>query len=321
MRHPAKRTVIVASLLAAATLVGVERASSAEEARSSGPIVLVAKADKACFSASVHVNGTLVARTEAIVLPESEGSRIKEINAREGDRVRANQVLARLTPPPTPPGGGQGAGAQPGGGATAGAGRSQGATELRAPAAGLIVKSTAVVGTVASARAEPLFRIAVDGEIELMADVPSIYLPKLAAGQTARVELVDRDLTGRVRALPAEVNPVSQLGRVRISIENDPSLHVGAFARATIDAQRSCGVSVPRSAVLFRTEGTSVQVVRDGAVETRRVRVGLLADRTLEILDGVKEGETIVANAGTSLHDGDKVNPVLADEVGRTGVR
>jgi HlyD family secretion protein len=38
---------------------------------------------------------------------------------------------------------------------------------------------------------------------------------------------------GRVRQVPSEINPVSQLGQVRIEIESDPSLRVGTFARST----------------------------------------------------------------------------------------
>ncbi|MGZ8300774.1 MAG: HlyD family efflux transporter periplasmic adaptor subunit, partial [Rhodoplanes sp.] len=81
---------------------------------------------------------------------------------------------------------------------------------------------------------DPLFRIAVDGQIELMAQVPSIYVPKLKSGLPARVELEDgRDLPDRVRQVPSEINPVSQLGPVRIEIESDPSLRVGTFACST----------------------------------------------------------------------------------------
>jgi HlyD family secretion protein len=131
----------------------------------------------------------------------------------------------------------------------------------------------------------------------------------------------NRDLTGRVRTLPAQIDPQTQLGRVRISVEQHPALRVGEFARATINASRSCGVSVPKAAVLHRTEGTSVQVVHNNVVETRRVRVGLFSDSAAEILEGVAEGELVVANAGTSLHDGDKVKPTLPDDGNRTGGR
>jgi RND family efflux transporter MFP subunit len=191
------------------------------------------------------------------------------------------------------------------------AGRS--AATLKAPAAGVVVRSSAVVGATASALpGDPLFRIAVDNEIELEAEVPSIHVPVLAAGQTARVQIeTSRELSGRVRLPPAAIDARTQLGRARISLERDPSLRLGMFARAEIDAERSCGISVPRSAVEYRTEGPRVQIVRENMVETRVVRVGFHSDMSTEIREGLREGDMVVANAGSSLRDGDKVQPIL----------
>jgi len=279
---------------------------AAAEPVDSGVIVLVSRASNECFSAAIRVAGMLVARSEAMVIPEVEGYRIVEIFKREGDTVTANQDLARLTRSSD--------GASPSSAAAT--------AVIRSPVAGLVIQSNAVVGATASARAGPLFRIAVDGEIELVAEVPSIYVPKLETSQSVRIVTEDnRDLTGRVRTLPAQIDPQTQLGRVRISVERHPALRVGEFARATINASRSCGVSVPKAAVLHRTEGTSVQVVRGNVVETRRVRVGLFSDSAAEILEGVAEGELVVANAGTSVHEGDKVKPTLQDEGNRAGGR
>ncbi len=276
---------------------------AAEPAKPSGAIVIVARASKACFSASIQVTGFLVPRREALVTLDTDAYRVGEIVAKEGDQVTAGQPLVRLN-------------RQEGAGPQGAAGPAT--IFLRAPAAGLVTRATAILGATANPRAEPLFRIAVDGEIELEAEVPSIHVPKLAQGQTARIEIEDgRELSGSVRLVPAEINPTSQLGRVRISLERDPALRLGSFARAMIDASRSCGVSVPKAAVQFRTEGTSVQVVRERVVETRRVRVGLQSDLNVEIREGVREGETIVANAGTSLRDGDQVQPRFLDETGQ----
>ena len=291
-----------AFLIGVSVLGSVEAAApaekkSADKPSASGFVAIVARAGKACFSARIGVDGVLMARAEAMVSPESEGFRITQVAVQEGDRVSAGQVLARLT--------------------RSGDGGSTSTALLRAPAAGVVIRSTAAVGAVASARAEPLFRIAIDGEIEVVADVPSLYVPELVAGETtARVELEDgRDLSGRVRLVPAEIDPQTQLGRARISVDNDASLRAGTFVRVTMDARRSCGVAVPRSAVQFRTEGMSVQVVHDGAVESRRVRVGLFSEGQAEIREGVREGEVIVANGGTTLRDGDKVKPMFADEI------
>jgi hypothetical protein len=90
------------------------------------------------------------------------------------------------------------------------------------------------------------------------------------------------------------------------------------FARANIDAKRSCGVAVPHTAI----DRLTVQVVKGGnTIETRKVRVGLASDTSTEILEGLDVGEVVVADAGTSLHDGDQVKTVFADELDRVRVR
>src|SRR5262249_35801496 len=227
--------------VAAGGAAAADVAGAAEPAKPAGAVVLVARATKACFSASVQVTGFLVARREALVTLDMDGYRVTEILAKEGDQVTSGQNLVRLTrqeggAPAAPPGAPAGA-AQP---------APPSSMTLKSPAAGTITRATAVLGATANPRADPLFRIAIDGEIELEAEVPSIHVPKLAPGQTARIEIEDgRELTGSVRLVPAEINPMSQLGRVRIAVERDPSLRLGSFARATIDASRSCGISVP----------------------------------------------------------------------------
>lgn len=285
-------------LAAAVAAPGMRPAASAEppSAKSKpGVMAIVTKAGHGCFSRAIRVNGILMPKSEARIMPEVEGFRVSKIMAGEGDNVTAGQELARLTRP-------DGA-----------------SVSLPSPVNGTVIKSAATLGALASARSpDPLFRIAVDGDIELIAQVPSIYVPGLKSDLPARVELEDgRDLPGRVRQVPSEINPVSQLGAVRIQIESDPSLRAGTFARATIDAERSCdGVSVPRSAVHFRTEGATVQVVHDDVVETRKIRVGLMSGDSVQVLDGVREGETVIANAGGSLRDGEKVKPVPREENG-----
>src|SRR5262249_6784243 len=141
-----------------------------------------------------------------------------------------------------------------------------------------------------------------------------IHVPALNRDQTARVEVGSRELSGRVRLVPAAVDQRTQLGRARLSVERDSSLRVGMFAGATIDAKRSCGISVPRSAVRYRTEGTSVQIVRNETIETRRVQIGIHSDLNVEVRDGLGEGDLVVANAGSTLRDGDKAVPIVADD-------
>jgi multidrug efflux pump subunit AcrA (membrane-fusion protein) len=270
--------------------------------------VIVVKATTACFSDMVRVAGYLVPRRVAVVNVEQDGYKIAEVGPAEGEQVVSGQVLARLTR--------QASEGASGGGGGAGAARPTPASlTLRAPAAGLVMKSTARIREMASPQAEPLFQIVVDNEIELEAQIPSIHIAKLKSGEIARVTVSGgAERVGKVRLVAPDIDQKSQLGKVRLAVGNDAALRVGMFASATIDAKRSCGVAIPRGAVESRVEGTSVRVVRGNIVEMRRVTVGLLSDDSAEIREGLSDGEVIVANAGSSLHDGDKINPKFAGE-------
>jgi RND family efflux transporter MFP subunit len=243
-----------------------------------------------------------VPRREAVVGADQEGSKVTDLFVREGDTVTDNQELARLSAPQQQPGQQQQQG------------RSSGPVSLRAPAPGLITEVRTIVGAPASPQAGPMFRIAINNELELEAEVPSVHLPKLNPGATVRITRDNApDLIGRVRLVSPQVDRSSQLGRVRIALTNNPSLKVGMFARANIDAKRSCGVAVPRTAI----DHLTVQVIKGNTVETRKVQVGLTSDANTQILEGLDVGETVVADAGSSLHDGDQVKAMFADELDR----
>src|SRR6266700_3964619 len=128
---------------------------------------------------------------------------------REGETVTENQELARLTPPP----------AQPGAGA-----RPSAPTSLRAPAAGLVTEVKTIVGAPASPQAGPMFRISVNNEIELDAEVPAVQMLKLNPGATARISRDDApDVAGRVRLVSPQIDRATQLGHIRLSLTNSPS--------------------------------------------------------------------------------------------------
>jgi multidrug efflux pump subunit AcrA (membrane-fusion protein) len=279
------------------------RSSRPEEKETpSKALVVVAKSSNACFSDVVRGTGFIVPRREAVVGVDQEGSRVTDVLVREGDMVTENQELARLTAPL-----GQ-----------AGAGARSSPVSLRAPAGGLVTEVRTIAGAPASPQAGPMFRISVNNEIELDAEVPSVHLLKLNPGATVRISRDGApDLVGRVRLVSPLIDRTTQLGHVRITLTSNPQLKVGTFARANIDAKRSCGVAVPRTAI----DHLTVQVVKGNTVETRRVRTGLVSDTSTEILEGIEVGETVVADAGSSLHDGDRIKTMFAEDLDRTRVR
>ena len=73
---------------------------------------------------------------------------------------------------------------------------------------------------------------------------------------------------------------------------------------------------MPRTAVVFEGEDAVVQVVDNGVVRRRDVALGLTTADTVEVLQGVAAGETVVATAGAFVRDGDSVTPVKMAESG-----
>jgi HlyD family secretion protein len=183
-------------------------------------------------------------------------------------------------------------------------------TEIKARTGGTVSRRTARLGAMAMAAGDPLFRIIANSEIELEAEVAETTLARMRADQPAAIDAAgyDKPLTGAVRLVAPEVNRTNRLGRVRISVRGDERPPLGAFGRATVEVARSQGILVPLSAVMFGRAST-VQVVKDGIVETRTVTTGLRAEGRIEIREGLKEGEQVVAVSGSFVRHGDRVTP------------
>ena len=193
------------------------RLHSGKKDTASHALVVVAKSANACFSDLVRVTGFVVARREAVAGVEQEGSRVTDVLVREGETVADNQELARLTPPPG----------------------ARNPISLRAPAAGLVTQVNTMVGAPASPQAGPMFRIAVNNEIDLDAEVPAVHMAKLSPGATARI-IRDNgpEIVGRVRLVSPQIDRNTQLGHVRIALNNSSDIKIGMFAQASIDANK-----------------------------------------------------------------------------------
>lgn len=193
--------------------------------------------------------------------------------------------------------------------------------EVKAPKAGLVLSRAAQVGAIVSAQTGPLFRLAEDGLIELDADVAETVVAKISAGQAVEVlpAGATAPIAGKVRLVSPEVDATTRLGKVRIALPAEAVLRVGSFARGTVETARSEGIVLPVSAVLTSSGEPTVQVVENGKVESRPVKTGLSGDGYVEIVEGLAEGEKVVARSGTFLRDGDAVEPVEATNEGAKG--
>lgn len=189
-----------------------------------------------------------------------------------------------------------------------------GNTKVTAPADGVISRRTARIGALASANAEPLFRIIENGEVELDAEIVETDLTRIREGQKVRVTVPGSgEAEGVVRLVSPEVDRATRLGRVRIFLGEQPRFHIGAFARGVVETAKSHGPAVPSSAIITTSDSVTVQIVHGNKVETKAVKTGLVAGDMTEITEGVAAGDVVVTRAGPFLRDGDTVRPIFSD--------
>ncbi|MCJ2050489.1 efflux RND transporter periplasmic adaptor subunit [Methylobacterium sp. J-070] len=278
---------------------------AAAQSTPEGTRVLGVRAGSACLTERVRLTGFARPHEESGAGVPFDGYRVTEILVGLGDTVTAGQEILRA--------------ARGGQGAASAAPQAPETYAVRAPIAGRITRLDARVGalTAAASAAEPMVGIAADQGIDLIVDVPSLHAPKIKAGTAAQIRRDDGfEARGTVRSPVAEVDPRTQLGRTRISVEPADALRSGQFASATIETARDCGLAVPRSAITYRDGEPTVQVLNGTKVETRGIRTGLAGDEVVRVREGLAEDESVVASAGEALRTGDRVTPVITGKVG-----
>lgn len=191
-------------------------------------------------------------------------------------------------------------------------------TEITAPVAGPILEKY-VEDECVLAPGTPLLKIGDLASIEIECDVLSEEVGRVQVGD--HVEIGGKALQGRTiqgtvsRIYPAGFRKISSLGieqqRVRtiVSFDNGESnLRPGSSVDVRIiTAEHPDALAVPERAT-FRREGQwYVFGVRNGRARLAPVTIGLKNDDWAEILDGLKAGDTIVAEPKNELTDGARV--------------
>jgi HlyD family secretion protein len=183
-----------------------------------------------------------------------------------------------------------------------------GFTRVVAPDDGVISARMATIGGVVGAGQE-LFRLIRKSRLEWRAEVASSELAKIQAGQVVALTLPDGTAaSGKVRIVAPTVDAQSRNALVYVDIERSPHARAGMFAKGEFGVGSTPAITVPQQAVILRDGFSYVMRVDAGnKVTQRKVQVGRRTGDRVEILEGVKLDEKIVASGGAFLSDGDTV--------------
>jgi len=125
--------------------------------------------------------------------------------------------------------------------------------------------------------------------------------------------MLGRRFPGTVARTANALDPSSRTLLVEVEVPNtDGTLFPGMYAQVDLSSARAnAPVLIPPEALIFRAEGTQVALVRDDhTIHLQKVMVGRDYGDKLEITEGLREGDTIIANPGDSTGEGARIEPV-----------
>ncbi len=171
---------------------------------------------------------------------------------------------------------------------------------LTAPMGGVIAELGVREGA-AVTPGMPLFRIAGLDRVWAVVDIPEAQALRLKRGQAVQARLQTdpaQTFKGQLAELLPEVNASTRTLKARFEVDNRQGLLVpGMLLRLQVLGAKSLRLVVPAEAVI-RTGPRAVVLVRtaSGRFESRDVVLGLELGEDLEVLQGLAEGEAVVAS-------------------------
>jgi Cu(I)/Ag(I) efflux system membrane fusion protein len=171
---------------------------------------------------------------------------------------------------------------------------------LHAPASGVVAELGVREG-VAVTPGMTLFRIAGLERVWAVAEVPEAQAVRLVRGQKVRAVLQadeSQSFTGVLKEILPQVNAATRTLQARFEVGNRGArLTPGLLLRLEVAGPTASRLVVPAEAVI-RTGARAVAIVRrdDGTFEPRNVTLGADLGDALEVAQGLKEGEQVVAS-------------------------
>ncbi len=187
-------------------------------------------------------------------------------------------------------------------------------TTIRTPIAGVVAERLIKVGNMVLPN-QDVFRVAGLDPLIAVLHVPERQLGKLRTGLAAKLTVdasSTEPFTGRIERISPVIDPAT--GTVKVTVEvRDPSrrLKPGMFARINIiyDVHENV-LTAPKDAIISEDRENAVFVVRDSVAYRQVVTTGYVNTTAIEVLTGLKPGDTIVTTGKASLKDSARVQIV-----------
>lgn len=169
------------------------------------------------------------------------------------------------------------------------------------------------------AQGGPIFAVAADKQLRILVSAPEGYAESIHSGMQAKVYVQERPnhpIVGKVTRVANAIDPNTRTMLVEVDIDNaDGSLYPGMYAVVSFVQVRGEGsITIPGDAVVVRQDKTAVAVVRNQQVAIVPVEIGRDFGPSVEVLNGLHEGDWLVTTVTDSVEPGIKVRTRISKE-------
>ncbi len=181
--------------------------------------------------------------------------------------------------------------------------------EVRSPVDGVVVEKQMNEGDLASPGA-PILALEDPANLLVETYVSEQFVSAIHAGDGVEVEVTSQGqpLAGRVRQVVQAADATTHQFLVKITLESHGDVHPGMYAQVGFKTGSRKGLQVPVAAVVHRAGLSGIYVLdAESVVRYRQIRVGKARGEFVEVLAGLHEGNRVVWNGTPALSAGMKV--------------
>ena len=308
--------------------------------------VNVAKVEKKTVDLDFSVNGNFIPKQELNFLSESPG-RVTKIYVDEGSRVSKGQVLARIdaeivnTDRETAEATYQNAqkdearyqSSYTTGGVTQqqldqaklatknaklrlqASQRRLSDANIKSPINGIVNKRYIEVGAFVTGQGTQLFELVDVSRLKLKVNVSEYQVANLKIGESVDIKssvFPDEKFSGKVTFIAAKADGTLNFP-IEIEVANNTksSLRAGMYGTAIFNFPKQApSILIPRTSFVGSVSSNQVFVMEGNKAKLRKVVAGRILGDNVEIVDGLKEGETVITSGQINLTEGTEISVV-----------
>ncbi len=174
-----------------------------------------------------------------------------------------------------------------------------GKTEVRAPFSGRIGFKNISEGAYVTPN-DVIANIVQMHPVKIDFSVPEKYASQLSSGHevTFEVDGTDDVFQAKVAALDPVIDEDLRTLKVRALTDNSLGMLLpGMFVRVTVPLENHRSIMVPTESVIPVLKGKKVFVVKGGRATDAMIRTGVRTERSVQVLEGLEVGDSIIVSA------------------------